>query len=327
MFKKDPKKLLEWSVYCALLLALFSVILAFFQIGSNLGSAFTKSKSEYFDFGSAKSGVLLLSLTGPIQEGEYANSVGYLIKDLERAKESSRARAVLLWINSPGGAVGATKRLYEQVIELRKSKPVVALVGDLAASGGYYVASACSRIVASPASAIGSIGVLSVHLEVHRFLERHGIRAETLKAGRFKDIGSPFRSMTVVERKMYQELLDEFYQLFLEDLALGRKQKLRKVKSWAEGRIFSARRALQLGMIDALGGRKQALNEIKKLLKTKDELKLIEPTRDLEFYLERYLSRSFGSSASSRIYEDILKSPLLYLYPQIDFFRAIQALR
>ena len=249
-----PKQYLQWSGHAALLLALFSVILAFFQIVSNLGSAFTKSNSEYFKFASADSGVLLLSLKGPIQEGEYASGVGHLIKDLKKAKESKQVRAVLLWINSPGGTVGATKRLYEQVLELRKVKPVVALVGDLAASGGYYVAGACSRIVASQAATIGSIGVLSVHLEVHRFLRKHGIQAQTLKAGRFKDIGSPFRSMTDLERKMYQELLDEFYQLFLKDLASGRKQKLGKVKSWAEGKIFSASQALQLGMIDALGG-------------------------------------------------------------------------
>ena len=288
------------------------------------GSPSTKGKGKYFDFGSANSGVLLLSLKGPIHEGEYPGNLGSLIESLDRAKKNKRVRGILLQINSPGGSVGASKRLYEELIESRKAKPVVALVGDLAASGAYYAASACSKIIASPASVLGSIGVLSLHVEVHRFLEKHGIRAQSLKAGRFKDMRSPFRSMTSMERKMNQELIDEFYQLFLNDLAAGRKVKLRKVKTWAEGKIFSGKRSLRLGMIDALGGREEALKEMKKLLKTEDELELIEPVKDLEFYLKKYLSASFLSSPRSQIYEKFLESPFLYLYPQMDFFKAIQ---
>ena len=323
------RRYLEWSLYSALFLASLSILLAFFQIVGNFGPSSVKGKREYFDFGSANSGVLLLSLRGPIHEGEYGQGIEPLIKSLAQAKESKRVRAVLLWINSPGGTVEASKRLYEQILDVRKNKPIVALVGDLAASGAYYAAAASSRIIASPASVVGSIGVLSVRLEVYRFLEKHGIRARTLKAGRFKDMTSPFRSMTDIELRMYQGLLDEFYQLFLRDLAAGRKVKLSKVRTWAEGKIFSGRRALRLGMLDALGGRKEALEEIKKLLKTKDDLKLIEPVKDLEFYLQKYLSATFGGHSLSsriRIYESLLESPILYLYPQMDFFKAIRTI-
>ena len=312
---------LKWSAYIALPSAVLAVLLALIHIAFS-ASQFTGSQKKSFGFPSQKKGAMLLTVYGTIHGGEYPGSVSRIIRDLEEAKKDANIHGVLLAIDSPGGTVSATKQLYDAILSVRKTKPVVALVEGLAASGGYYAASACSRIVSSEAAGIGSIGVLSMHLEIHRFLQKHGIHAETLKAGRYKDIGSPFRKMTFQERKMHQELLDDFYQLFLKDVSIGRKQKMKKVKSWAEGRMFSAKKALRLKMVDALGGKNKALEEIKKILKLKEDLHIIESPKTFEYYMEKYLS-FYAAASHKESYANVLQTPILYLYPQIDFLQKI----
>ena len=321
---------LQLAVYTALGAALFGIILAIVHLLQVAVSSYSSSttagsgRSTYF---SSRNSIMLLSLNGVIQAGNEGENMEHIVNNLELSKNNSNIRAVLLTINSPGGTVATTKRVYEKVLEVRKTKPVVALIGDLAASGGYYIASACTSIIASEGSTLGSIGVISVHMEVHRFLERHGVKATVIKAGRYKDIGSPFRGMTGEERRMYQSHVNEFYALFLKDVAAGRKKKLSKVRTWAEGKIFSAGKALKLGMIDGIGHRNEAITEIKKLLKTEDDLKIVEPEKNFEYYIKKYFLSTFMPSISRTVgYEKILQAPLLYLYPHTDFYRALGSL-
>ncbi len=307
---------LKWSVYICLIFAFLSMPLAIAHIALD-SSASPRASSSLFSplaFQEQEEGILLLSLQGVIQEGNYYSSASNLIKQLEDARKQEHVQAILLEINSPGGSVGATKRLYEAVLQTREEKPVIALIHDLAASGAYYVASACTYIVASHGASIGSIGVISFHLEVHRFLQRHGIRARALKAGRFKDIGSPFRTMSKEEERMYQRLLDEFYQLFLKDISKGRKQSPAKVRGWADGKIFTASRALALGMLDTLGTQKEAIEHIKKILKKDQDLPIIEPSKDLEYYLGKFLA-AFSPKYAGSLEQSFLHAPALYLYP------------
>ncbi len=314
------KSFLKWSSYISLPVAVLGIVFAILQIVFS-SKMLGQSEKSYFTRSLQGGDVVLLSLRGAIHgRNGYPGSVSHLIRNMETAKESTNIKAILLSIDSPGGTVSATKKLYNKISSVRKKKPVIALIEGLAASGAYYVASACDRIVSSEAATVGSIGVLSTHVEFHQLLKKHGIHAEMFKAGRYKDIGSPFRKMTPQERQMYQELIDEFYLLFLRDVAHGRKQKMTKVKTWAEGKIFSARKALRLGMLDKIGGRKEALKEIKILLKIKDDLKIIEPPKNFEYFLEKYLSQ-YTNSNRIQINLSLLQDPVLFFYPRVFFLQ------
>ena len=315
------QRVLHYSRYLAVTIALLGVVLALVHIGLHTIGQQKSSHTATSGFFAGASGehIRLIKLHGPIFSSENVGGVTYIIKELQSAYKNNAARAILLEINSPGGSVGATKRLYEKVIEVRQKKPVVAWIDELAASGGYYVASACSAIVASQAATVGSIGVLSLHLNVRRFLAKHGILAEVFKAGRYKDIASPFRDMGAEERKMYQQLLNDFYRLFLRDVAAGRKQNLTRVRRWADGRIFGGRQAYTLKMVDELGTRKTALAALKKILQIEEDLPLIESEKNLEFYLQKYMTLFYPDAAT--IYQKLLQAPLLYIYPQPEFLR------
>ena len=156
-----------------------------------------------------------------------------------------------------------------------------------------------------------------MHLEIHRLLEKYGIKAEALKAGKFKDQGSPLRAMTPTERNLHQELLDEYYKLFKNDVAVGRKQKVSVVNNWAEGKIYTGEKAYKLKMVDALGGMPEALEELKKLLKTKNDLEIMEPERNLDYYLSKILVNAKSTKSKAEV--DIFNLPILLIYPNLDF--------
>ena len=322
---------LKGSVFLALGFALTAMLLGLWQIGMQLASYADPKKDDGrlgFAFASQEPGVTLLRLDGIIQDrSRVGDGIESLLASLKEAKEASHVRAVLLAINSPGGTVGASKKLYQNILDFRKTKPIVALVSGLAASGGYYAASACSRIVASEAAVVGSIGVISFHMELQRFLKNYGVKVEAFKSGRFKDLGSPFRKMTALERNMQQRLLEEFYQIFLKDVAAGRKRSVNVVRRrWADGRVFSGRQALKLKMVDALGEQEVALDEIKKLLKTDEELQIIIPPRDWQFYMDMLLLNYIPSFSNALqqdyvTYRELLQSSVLYLYPSAELLQ------
>ena len=307
-------KFLQTSIAIALGISVLAVFLSFFHIIGHL--------NKNLKISTFSNAVLHLRLEGLMQEGGNFSSISLLLDQLKQAETNSNIKAILLEINSPGGTVGASKRLYEALIKLREKKPIVAWVSGMGASGAFYAASACAKIIASEASILGSIGVVSLRFELYRFLEQYKIKADTFKAGRFKDMGSPFREMKPKERRMYQALLDNFYNLFLEDVAKGRKAKLSLVKTWADGKIFSSQEAKKLKMIDALGEKEKALEELRKLLRTKSKIKLIEPLKDIEYYLQRYLSSFFLSPKEKGAYL-LLEMPALYLYPQFHILQSL----
>ncbi len=301
----------------AFVAALAAVVVALVQIGSRDALDWQKGGGLF-----AKKGplVLWLELPSAIENGLLPGKVDYIIKQLELAEKNSDIKAVLFAVNSPGGAVATTKKLYESVHSFSQKKPIVAVVGDIAASGGYYVASACSRIVAYEGSVLGSIGVISIRLNIARFLERHGIKTDTIKAGRFKDFTYPFRDLLPEERDMYQRALDDAYQAFLQDVAEGRQKPLSQVEGWGEGRIYSGKEALQLEMIDALGGRDKGLEQLKELLKMEEELQIINPQEDLMEQMLQFFSGEPGFSPKES-YRQLFFAPLLYYYPSSAFMQ------
>jgi len=180
---------------------------------------------------------------------------------LDRARRDPNLRAVVLRINSPGGSAAAAQEITRAIERLKATgKPVVASLGDTAASGGYWIAAATDRIVANPASLTGSIGVIieTVHLaELYRKL---GVGVDTVKSGPYKDMGSPTRPLVPEERAIFQSMVDDVYQQFLDVVCAGRDMDRERVRQLADGRVFTGRQALEVGLVDQLGDLHEAIN-------------------------------------------------------------------
>ncbi|MCB1316205.1 MAG: signal peptide peptidase SppA [Leptospiraceae bacterium] len=271
-------------VALALVFALLGTILSIANISvASTRTGFTSSVDSFLTAGQA--GIAVIEISGVIEDGYGVGGVtgaDRVVEDLDAALKNPAIRGVILAINSPGGTVGATKKIYDKVMEVRRQRPVMAVVTDIAASGGYYVASAADKIFVYRGSIIGSIGVIIIRPNVAAFLADHGIRIEALTAGQYKDASYPFRELTGEERNMYQQILDDSYQQFLEDVRAGRDEDIQTVETWAEGRIFSGEDARTLQMVDEIGNMDSAIFEIKSMAKIdpEKELPLLRPEPD-----------------------------------------------
>lgn len=189
-----------------------------------------------------------------------------LVRELRQHRDNPSVRAVVIRINSPGGVVAPTQEVYDALLRVREAgKPVVASLGAVAASGGYYAAVAADQIYANPGTLTGSIGVIMQLANVDTLLKKVGVDFVVVKAGQFKDIGNPARAMTPEERRVVQSLLEDVHGQFIEAVARGRKLDRSAVVQFADGRVFSGTQALDLRMIDALGGLEDAVNAAAKL--------------------------------------------------------------
>jgi len=213
--------------------------------------------------GKGRDKVLLLDLAGvlaeePILTLESRPQVPLLARvreELEKADEDERVRAIVLRINSPGGTVTASDILYHEIsrFKARRKVPVIASILDVGASGGYYVALAADRIVAHPTTVTGSIGVLMLTVNSGGLLEKIGVSASYIKSGQYKDMGSPFRSLSPEERAIFQELIDRLYGRFVTLVARERRLDEARVRAFADGRVYTAAEALSLGLVDRIG--------------------------------------------------------------------------
>ena len=177
-------------------------------------------------------------------------------EELTKAAEDDRVSAIVFRINTPGGMVTTSDILYHEIQELKKTRkiPVIASIMDLGTSGGYYVAMAADRVVAHPSSVTGSLGVIMLTLNASGLMEKIGVRADTVTSGPHKDMGSPFRTMTDQDRAIFQGVIDSFYARFLHVIEQGRPNlKPETIRQLADGRIYSATQAKDLGLIDAIG--------------------------------------------------------------------------
>jgi len=184
-----------------------------------------------------------------------------LVRDLRAYRENPVVRAVVVRINSPGGVVGPTQELHQALLRVRQAgKPVVASLGAVAASGGYYVAVAADRIYANPGTLTGSIGVIMQMANLENLFKKVGVDYVVVKAGQFKDLGNVSRPMSPEERRVLQSLLDDVHGQFINAVAEGRKLDRQDVVRFADGRIFSGEQARGLKMVDAVGSFEDALN-------------------------------------------------------------------
>jgi len=215
--------------------------------------------------------VAILRIQGGIFDARAA------VRSLERLGRRPGVKAVLLRIDSPGGAVSPTQEIYQEVLRLRKAGvKVVASMGSVAASGGYYVAAAADKIYANPGTITGSIGVVMVLPDVQKAMGTLGLRMNVIKSGPNKDVASPFRPMTDKDREILQRLVDDTYAQFVRAVAEGRKMPQERVREIADGSIYSGERAKEIGLVDALGTEREAILEAARLGGIKGEPRLIE---------------------------------------------------
>jgi protease-4 len=238
-----------------------------------------------------------------------------VIRTLGEYRDDPAVRAVVLRINSPGGVVAPTQEIFTAVRRLREAKkPVVASLGSVAASGGYYVAVAADRIYASPGTLTGSIGVVMQLANVEGLLKKVGVEYVVVKAGAYKDVGNFARPMTAEERRILQALLDDVYDQFISAVADGRGLEAKDVRGFAEGRIYSGRQAQGLKMVDDLGGLEDAIEAAAKLAGLPPKPKVVYPRR--RFSLRDLLRSELGLGQVSRMLPalETLRTPL-YLMP------------
>ena len=177
-----------------------------------------------------------------------------LVESLAALRKDPSVVAVVLRIESPGGGVAPSQEIYEELLRLRETKPVIASLGNIAASGGYYVAAATNLIVAAPGTLTGSIGVIMQFQQFRALAERIGVAQEIVKSGTFKDTGQPLRPLTDAERALLQGMVDDVYGQFVDAVASGRGLDPARVRELADGRLYSGQQAKAAGLVDELGG-------------------------------------------------------------------------
>jgi len=245
----------------------------------------------------------VVSIKGAIYAGEEASvftrGPRSWRRSIEKLAAKKEVRAIVVSVNSPGGSVGAVQEIHSTIERMRGKykKPFVAQFGDIAASGGYYVGAACDKIVAHPGTLLGSIGVIFSMSNIEGLLKKIGVTTRPIKSGKMKDIGSMTRPMTPEEKRLLQGLIDNAYGQFFRAVADGRGLDEEALRPLADGRIFTGEQGLELGLVDELGGFRDAVALAGKLGKIKGEPKVFRESESLASMLELLESR-FGMSAS-----------------------------
>lgn len=256
-------------------------IIAGCLIGASLLAAiavFSKPKATpWFIDDQENAEIAMFEINGTISDGNLGEPFSttaqssQIIRQIRQA-EKDGAKAFIIKINSPGGTAAASQAIYQELMRIRAKKiPIVASFGDVAASGGYYIGAAANHIVASPASTTGSIGVIVHTTDISGLMAKLGVRATSIKSGTYKDILSPYRSMTARERQLLQGLVNDTFSQFVQAVSTGRNLPINKVRTLADGRIFTGAEAKRVGLVDSLGNYTDAIDLAGKMAKIEGE--------------------------------------------------------
>jgi len=238
--------------------------------------------------------VAVVELEGIIVDGST------VVRELREHAENTSVKAIVLRVNSPGGVVAPTQEIFAAIQRVRKAgKPVIASLGAVAASGGYYVATAADRIYASPGTLTGSIGVVMQMANIEGLLKKVGVEYVVVKAGAYKDVGNLARSLSPEERKMLQALLDDVYSQFVDAVAEGRGLERKEVLAFADGRIYSGQQALALKMVDEMGGFEDAVEAAGKLANIPGRPRLVYPRK--RFSIRDLLENRLGLPGAGQL--------------------------
>jgi len=255
-----------------------------------------------------KAEVALVDLRGMIIESRR------LVKDIRSFSEKENIKAMLVRVDSPGGAPGASEILFSELRRVGLKKPVVVLVENVCASGAYYVASAANHIIAPATSLVGSVGVVAMVPNVKGLADDWKITVKTVQSGDFKAVGNPFGDpMTEEEQEYRQKMADDVYEQFVSDVACSRGLRVTEHKNWADGKVFTGRQAIKLGLVDQIGDMTDAQEEIKRRAKIDGDITLVKAPQP-SFLTKIFgggeddsVGQSMSSVASSIAYDTLYK--------------------
>ena len=266
-------------------------------------------------FGNGFQGSPWSSAIGVVEVQGVIDDSEEIIESIRHFAKADHIHAIILRIESPGGAVTPSQEIYRELFRLRDQKPVIASLGEVAASGGYYIASACTTIMANPGTITGSIGVIMGTLyNVQGLLEKLGIKGTVVKSGSYKDIGSSIRDMTPEEREILKAMLDDVHKQFIAAVAMGRKMDEAAVQPLADGRIYSGEQAQQLGLVDQLGNFQDAIALAAEKAGISGEPRLIHARTQKKTWWRQLLSLWLGEMLS----KGELGPRLFFLGPQLS---------
>lgn len=236
--------------------------------------------------------IALVKVEGPIIQSKS------IVDELKDHRKNRQIKAIVMRIESPGGGVVPSQEIYEEVKKTVQVKPVVVSMGSVAASGGYYIASPASKIVANPGTVTGSIGVIMEIPNLQGLMDKVGIKTEVIKSGRYKDMASVFRGIGKEQREILQNLLDNVHEQFIKAVAEGRKMPIDKVRELSDGTVFSGVQALKVGLVDQLGTLEDSIKLASSLAGIKGEPTVV--TKKSSLYLMDLLENKLkGLSAKS----------------------------
>ena len=276
-------------------LAVLLIALSFFTLVSSMRA----EAEEEIDTGKDK--VALIELKGVILSSDE------IVRQIKKYAKSSSVKAIVFYVDSPGGGVSASEEIFQELKKAKEKKPVVVSMGSVAASGGYYVSLAGSKIVANPGTITGSIGVIAQFPNFRKLLDKVGIDFEVIKSGKFKDSGNPYRGLTPEERKYFQGVIDDVFEQFVNHVVSERKIPRNEVLKIADGRIFTGRQAYEFGLVDTLGTLETAIKIAAEMSGIKGEPRIVKEKKKKPSFFELL----FESRTLEEVKEMLLNQPIL----------------
>jgi protease-4 len=273
--------------------------------------------------------IAVIVATGEIVNGDgETNQIGghKFAKEIRKARQSDRVKAIVLRINSPGGSALASDLMWREVIQAAEEKPIIASMSDVSASGGYYMAMGCDTIVAQPTTITGSIGIFGLMFNIEKMMENKlGVTFDNVKTGEFSDLGNVTRPMTDAEKQIIQNMIEEGYETFTSKAAEGRNMPLDELKEVASGRVWSGIEAKEIGLIDVFGGLQDAIQLAADAAGVGDDYRVAYYPYQKTFIEE--LMSSMGDEIEAKMMKAQLGEfyPLYQKYQEIQNYSGIQA--
>jgi len=279
----------------------FSTVVASAMILMTLLIMFGTMKAD-FEFGEK---VGIIEINGVIADSED------VMRHLKQFREDKGIKAIVVRINSPGGAVGPSQEIFREIRKTVVTKKVVASMGTIATSGGYYIAAGANGIVANPGSITGSIGVIMGFTNYEELLQKIGLVPIVVKSGEYKDIGSPVREMKPEEKKILQDFAKKIHRQFIEDIVDGRKMDRKSVESLADGRIFTGQESKEFGLVDRLGNLEDAIEWAGQLAGIKGKISTVY-AKEKKLSLLKYITDSSSGALLKHLLEPELSADYIY---------------
>jgi len=284
---------------------IFTSVVAAALIGTSLLFVIGTQDSEFLGLDKGGDKVGIIEITGVISEAKN------ILHKLKYLREEDSIKAIVIRIDSPGGGVGPSQEIFREIRKTIKSKKIIASMGTVAASGGYYVAAGTNGIIANPGTITGSIGVIMGYTNFQKILQKIGLFPVVFKSGEYKDMGSPVRKMTENEEKILQGFVNKIHKQFVKDVAFGRNMDVARVGKLADGRIYTGEEARELGLVDRLGNLEDSITWAGRLGGIKGEIKTVY-AREKKFSLLKYIADSTLNEFFNRVSNPALTGGYLY---------------